>query len=131
MLTCTNAELYEDLGVRRLSSLVKESYRMNRPMQGSKVAADIRALVLQRLPLFLHDHQHDSPRVTYSSMQNEQVFSVQAYAEVGVVKVLKFGTVHVQKQLEVSAVANYDGGGIFRGTIKLSVSARTQVDMFE
>jgi hypothetical protein len=64
-------------------------------------------------------------------MQSEQVFAVQAYGEVGVVKVLKFGTVLVQKQLEVSAVANYDGGGIFRGSIKLAISAKTQVDMFE
>jgi hypothetical protein len=122
---------YEDLGARRLSTLVKESYKFSRPLAASQAAADVRALVLQRLPLFLHDHEHDSPRVSLSAMQTERGFAVQAYGDVGVVKVLKFGNVHVQKTLEASAVASLESRGMFSGQVQLAIAAKTQVDMFE
>lgn len=50
---------YEKLGSKRLSSLIYEEYKhVPSQNQSAKRAQDTRALVLERLPLFLHEHTH-------------------------------------------------------------------------
>lgn len=122
---------YAQLGSRRLSSLVKEEYRTRDEIRPSKVASDTRSLVLQRLPLFLHDHTHEGQRFTYQWLSKDDHFRVKAFNKVVVAKTLKFGTVFVSRTSEASAVAKQEGSTYLRGSVELWLSAHTQIDMFE
>lgn len=52
-------QFYEALGSRRLSALVHEDYKhVGSQNRSTKRAQDTRVLVLERLPLFLHEHTH-------------------------------------------------------------------------
>jgi hypothetical protein len=125
-------EFYEHLGARRLSSLVKEEYRTGQELRGSKTALDVRALVLQRLPLFLHDHTHEGQRIQYAWLNDDAHFVVRAFGRVAVAKTLKYGGIHENRSLDVSAVAKQDGGYSYgKGCVQLWLSGHTQVDMFE
>jgi hypothetical protein len=110
---------------------VKEEYRTSQELRSSRAAADTRALVLQRLPLFLHDHQHDGQRLSYSWLNTEGHFIVRAFGKVAVAKTLRFGNIHVSKTSEASAVARQEGSMMGRGVVQLWISGNTQVDMFE
>ena len=53
-LTC-HCRFYASLGSYRLSALVKEEYSPIGEVKNEALASDIRKLVLERLPLFLHE----------------------------------------------------------------------------
>lgn len=121
------AEFYLELGSRRLRSLVKETYRTGNEVRGLKKAAEVRSLILERLPLFLYEHTHAKTRVSLSWLNNEGNFTVQTFGKMVVVKTLKFGHISAVKNQEASAVAMQEG----RGPIKLWLAANDVTDMYE
>lgn len=115
-----------ELGSRRLSTLVKEEYKTSSEVKGSKVASDIRELILQRLPLFLHEHTH-SPRDSYDWLKDEKNFIVRTFGKLTVTKSLSFGDARLSSAQEASAVATR----VSHGAIELWLAEHTLVDMYE
>lgn len=118
---------YAALGSKRLSAIVKEDYRVNSEMKHNKSAADARALLLERLPLFLHEHTHTRTKVSLSWLSNEENFKVRVFGKLTVVKSLSFGDSTLKREQDASAAAKRSG----HGPIELWLSGSTQVDMYE
>lgn len=118
---------YLDLGSRLLSSLVKQEHRTTSEISGSAKVAEIRSLILERLPLFLHEHTHAAPRVKYSWLHDERHFVVRMYGKLTVLKTLQFGNIHATQTQESSALARRVGSG----PIELLLGYNSQVDMYE
>lgn len=116
-----------ELGSRKLRSLVKETYKTGNEVKGLKKAEEIRSLILERLPLFLHEHTHTKTRVSLSWLSNGGNFVVRTFGKIITVKTLKFGQISSVKNQEASAVAMQDG----RGPIQLWLSASDVPDMYE
>ncbi|KAF7315310.1 hypothetical protein MIND_00045600 [Mycena indigotica] len=120
-------EFYLLLGSRKLSSLVKEEYKTSAELKDSRVSAEIRALILERLPLFLHEHTHARTRVSFNWLNNDNHFVVTSYGKVAVTKTINFGDIRKSKTQEASAVAKRVGSG----PILLWIAGNSQVDMYE
>ncbi|KAJ7675084.1 hypothetical protein B0H17DRAFT_1170632 [Mycena rosella] len=120
-------EFYALLGSRRLSSLVKEEYKTSAEIPASRTAAEIRALILERLPLFLHEHTHARTRVTYNWLNSEAHFIVTSFGKLSVTKTLVLGELRKSRTQEASAVAKRIGAG----PIQLWLAGNSQVDMYE
>lgn len=118
---------YIALGSRRLSSLVKEEHKTSVEIKDSKLSSDIRSLILERLPLFLHEHTHAKTRVSYNWLTSDANFVVKTFGKVVVTKSLVFGTLRLEKTQEASAVAKRFG----YGAIQLWLAGNAQVDMYE
>ncbi|KAF8070283.1 hypothetical protein FPV67DRAFT_1486835 [Lyophyllum atratum] len=119
---------YAQLGSRRLSSLVKEDYQPAVEVKHSKVAADTRALILERLPLFLHEHSHARTRVSYTWLTSTVNFVVKTYGKLSVTKSLTFGDLRLSRKQDASAVAQRTGN---MGPIQLWIAGNAQIDMYE
>ncbi|KAJ7072465.1 hypothetical protein C8F01DRAFT_1104075 [Mycena amicta] len=115
------------LGSRKLSSLVKEEYKTSAQLNDSRLPTEIRTLILERLPLFLHEHTHARTRVSFNWLNNEQHFIVTSYGKLAVTKTLDFNGVRKSKTQEASAVAKRVGSG----PILLWIAGNSQVDMYE
>jgi uncharacterized protein DUF3684 len=120
-------ELHLFLGSPRLSSLIKENYEMSREDRHAKIGPDIRHLILERLPLFLHEHPQSRTKVSFNWLNEEKNFIVKVFGKLSVTKSLHHGNTHNSEKHEASAVANRDG----RGPIELWLAGNTQVDMYE
>ncbi|KAF7321474.1 hypothetical protein MKEN_00668100 [Mycena kentingensis (nom. inval.)] len=120
-------EFYLLLGSRRLSGLVKEDYKTTAELKGTQLPAQIRSLILERLPLFLHEHTHARTRVSFNWLNNEAHFIVTSFGKLSVTKSLAFGTIRKSKTQEASAVAKRAGSG----PIHLWIAGNSQVDMYE
>ncbi|CAL1709408.1 unnamed protein product [Somion occarium] len=120
-------DFYIELGSPRLSSLVREKFRTGTEIRGSKKAQEIRSLILERLPLFLHEHSHAKTKVPYTWLNNEQNFVVRTFGKIAVVKTLNFGQISASKSQDASAVAMQEG----RGAIQLWLSGNDLIDMYE
>ncbi|KAA1478156.1 hypothetical protein DENSPDRAFT_659742 [Dentipellis sp. KUC8613] len=120
-------EFYIALGSRRLSSLVKEEYKTTSELPSSQVASDTRALILERLPLFLHEHSHSKTKVSYSWLSKGNNFVVRTFGKLQVTRSLNYGDIRLSRSLDASAAAKTDG----RGPVELWLSGNTQVDMYE
>ncbi|KAG2339109.1 hypothetical protein BDR05DRAFT_1062316 [Suillus weaverae] len=118
---------YATLGSKRLSAVVKEDYRVNSEMKHNKSAADTRTLLLERLPLFLHEHTHTRTKVSLSWLSNQENFKVRVFGKLTVVKSLSFGDNNLKREQDASAAAKRSG----HGPIELWLSGSTQVDMYE
>ena len=118
---------YLDLGSRLLSTLVKQEHRTTSEISGSAKVAEIKSLILERLPLFLHEHTHAAPRVKYSWLHDERHFVVRMYGKLTVLKTLQFGNIHATQTQESSALARRVGSG----PIELLLGYNSQVDMYE
>lgn len=118
---------YLRLGSKRLSSLVKEEYQRTSEFKHSAVAGDTRALILERLPLFLHEHTHARTRVPYSWLTSNVNFVVRTYGKLSVTKSLAFGSISRSQKQDASAVAHRTG----QGPIELWIAGNSQVDMYE
>ncbi|OAX38848.1 hypothetical protein K503DRAFT_131582 [Rhizopogon vinicolor AM-OR11-026] len=118
---------YVALGSKRLGHIIKEDYRVNSEMKHNKSAADARTLLLERLPLFLHEHTHTRTKVTLSWLSNEQNFKVRVFGKLTVVKSLSYGDNTLKREQDASAAAKRVGNG----PIELWLSGSTQVDMYE
>jgi hypothetical protein len=116
-----------ELGARRLSSLVKEEYLLGGEIPNSKRARDTRNLILERLPIFLHEHHHAHMKVSLDWLHAETNFHVKSYGQIKVKKVLTYGKLHLERRQEASAVAK-------RSTsqrIDLSLADNAETDMYE
>ena len=82
---------------------------------------------MQRLPLFLHEHTHSPPRVSYNWLKEEKNFVVRTFGKLTVTKSLSFGDARLSRGQEASAVARRVG----YGAIELWLAGHTQVDMYE
>ncbi|KAF9562769.1 hypothetical protein CPC08DRAFT_749290 [Agrocybe pediades] len=118
---------YNKLGAPRLSRLVKEEYRTSVELPNSKVATDLRALVLQRLPLFLHEHNHARTKVSFSWLSAEKHFVVKAFGKLYVTKSLNYGSLNLSRKQDASAVSRRIG----TGPIELWIAGDAQLDMYE
>ncbi|KAG6857275.1 hypothetical protein H0H87_007108 [Tephrocybe sp. NHM501043] len=119
---------YSQLGSRRLSSLVKEEYQPSAEIKQSKIAAETRALILERLPLFLHEHSHARTRVSYTWLTSQVNFVVKTFGKLAVKKSLIFGDLRLSRQQDASAVASRTGN---TGPINLWIAGNAQIDMYE
>ncbi|KAJ6497900.1 hypothetical protein C8R45DRAFT_984590 [Mycena sanguinolenta] len=118
---------YMSLGSRRLSSLVREEYKTSAQSKDQQTATEIRALILERLPLFLHEHTHARTRVTYNWLNQEAHFIVTCFGKLSVTKTLDFGDIRTSRTQEASAAAKRIGSG----PINLWLAGNAQVDMYE
>ncbi|KZT69065.1 hypothetical protein DAEQUDRAFT_751065 [Daedalea quercina L-15889] len=118
---------YQELGSRPLSSLVKQEHRTTTEITGSPKAAEVRSLILERLPLFLHEHTHSAPRVKYNWLNDEKHFIVKMYGKLTVVKTLQFGNIRAMQTQESSALSRRSG----LGPVELLLGYNSQVDMYE
>ncbi|KXN90205.1 hypothetical protein AN958_04695 [Leucoagaricus sp. SymC.cos] len=118
---------YMELGSRRLSSLVKEEYLLGAEITQSKRSTTTRALILERLPIFLHEHNHARMKVSLDWLQAEMNFTVRSYGQIKVKKTLAYGKLHLERKQEASAVAR-------RGVsqrIELMLADNAEIDMYE
>ncbi|KZT22896.1 hypothetical protein NEOLEDRAFT_1137233 [Neolentinus lepideus HHB14362 ss-1] len=120
-------EFYIDLGCPRLSRLVREDYKTSNEIRGAKIAVETRTRVLERLPLFLHEHRHETLRFTFNWLNSGNNFVVKTFGKLIVTKSLKYETRFLSQEREASAAAKRDGNG----PIQLWLAGNTQVDMYE
>ncbi|KAH7929282.1 hypothetical protein BV22DRAFT_1081369, partial [Leucogyrophana mollusca] len=118
---------YASLGSRRLSNIIREDYKTTSEIKNSKTATDVRSLVLERLPLFLHEHTHARTRVSLGWLTNEQNFKVKTFGKLTVVKSLEFDDANLTRSQDASAAAKRRG----HGPIELWLAGNGQVDMYE
>ena len=116
-----------DLGSRRLSSLVKEEYLVRTEISNSKRPTYIRSLILERLPIFLHEHNHTKMKVSLDWLQIESNFQVKVYGQIKVKKTLSYGKLHLERRQEAWAVAQQ--GPAQR--IELMLADNAEVDFYE
>ena len=72
MAHCSTA-FYASLGSRRMSTIVREDYKVSNEISDKKTASDVWTLVLERLPLFLHEHTHARTNVSLSWLSAAQL----------------------------------------------------------
>lgn len=116
-----------ELGSRRLSSLVKEEYLLGVEIPSSRRANTTRTLILERLPIFLHEHNHARMKVSLDWLQAEANFQVRAYGQIKVKKALTYGKLRLERRQEASAVAQR--GSLQR--IELLLADNAEIDMYE
>ncbi|KDQ54066.1 hypothetical protein JAAARDRAFT_409896 [Jaapia argillacea MUCL 33604] len=119
---------YVELGCPRLSSLAREDYKTTSEVVGSRIASETRSLILQRLPLFLHEHTHEKPQVSYGWLNTGNNFRVKTFGKLTVTKSIKYEGKQLSQVREASAVARKDEYG---GPIQLWLAGNAQVDMYE
>ncbi|TRM69687.1 hypothetical protein BD626DRAFT_474972 [Schizophyllum amplum] len=117
-------KFYGALGSRRLSSIVKEDHNFGGEVANYKPALAMKALVLERLPLFLHDHSHARTMRVQLTPEN---LIVRAFGTLAVTKSLNFGKVRLSNRQDASAVAKRSG----YGKVELWVATNAQIDMYE
>ncbi|KAG7090828.1 hypothetical protein E1B28_009910 [Marasmius oreades] len=120
-------EFYIALGSRRLTSLVKEDPRHSEEIKNSKQATEIRNLILERLPLFLHEHTHAKTRHSYSWLKMPNHFVVKTFGKVSITKSLSYAGMELSSTQEASAVSHQSTGG----RVELWIAGHTQIDMYE
>ncbi|KAI5889804.1 uncharacterized protein SCHCODRAFT_02635666 [Schizophyllum commune H4-8] len=116
-------KFYANLGSRRLSSIVKEDFNFGGEVANHKPAQAIKALVLERLPLFLHDHSHARTMRVQLTADN---FIVRSFGTLAVTKTLNFGRLRLSNRQDASAVARRNGS-----QVELWVATNAQIDMYE
>ena len=121
------AGFYQYLGCKCLSNLVREDYRTAQEVYGHKTAQEIRSLILERLPLFLHEHTHATTRVSFTWLNNDRNFVVRTFGKITVTRSLNFAGAKSYKSLETSAIARREN----KGAIQLWLAGNAQVDMYE
>ena len=121
-------EFYAELGCRRLSVLVREQYHTSSEVTGSRKAAETRALILERLPLFLHEHSQSRMKVKFEWLQDEKNFVVRTFGKLSVTRSLNYASVSASHTAEASAIARRDPRS---GSIQLWLAGNTEVDMYE
>ncbi|KIK92678.1 hypothetical protein PAXRUDRAFT_829728 [Paxillus rubicundulus Ve08.2h10] len=118
---------YETLGSKRLTVVVREEYKASNERLNAKVASDVRTLVLERLPLFLHEHTHTRTKVSFSWLESPQNFRVKAFGNLSISRTLDVGNGKTVRTQDASAAAKRNG----QGPIELWLSYGGQVDMYE
>ena len=119
--------LYLSLGSPRLSSLVREDHRKSGEVPYSKIGAETRHLILERLPLFLHEHPQSRTKVSLDWLNKEKNFTVRVFRKLLVTKSLHHGDICDSKSYEASAVAKREENG----PVELWLAESKQVNMYE
>ena len=96
-------------------------------MHGHERAQEVRSLILERLPLFLHEHTYVVPRVSFLWLNDEENFIVRTFRKLEVTRSIDFAGVKLSKSIEASAISKQEG----RGEIQLWLACDMQVDMYE
>ena len=120
-------ELYALLGSPKLSSLVREDYTTSGDLPNSKIGAEIRDLILERLPLFLYEQLPERIKLSYDWMSNKNNFIVEVFEKISVIKTLHHGDIHESSSYDATAISNREG----RGPIKLLLAENNQLRMHE
>ncbi|KAF8523641.1 hypothetical protein JB92DRAFT_3140729 [Gautieria morchelliformis] len=120
-------QLYSNLGSPRLSTLVREEYKPTDIIRASQHAVKTRHLVLERLPLFLHERTPAQAAVSYSWLENSDNFVVTEVGKLVLTRTLQFGQTRIVKTQEASATAERKG----KGPIRLWIAGNNQLDLFE
>jgi hypothetical protein len=120
-------ELYLFLGSPRLSSLVKEHYRTSGEVPYSQIGVETRHLILERLPLFLHEYPQSSTKVSLNWLNKERNFIIKVFGKLLVTKSLHHGDICDSRSHEASAVAKREGNG----PIELWLAGNKQANMYE
>ncbi|CDZ96200.1 Transcription factor Opi1 [Phaffia rhodozyma] len=116
-------EFYLKLGSMKLSRQVKEDYSATGAVNSqSKLAYQTNHLILERLPIYLHEKQH--PITTETLRNSIEVYEVH---KLELKRTLRIGTI-VKTSIEpVSAAASEDRGG----KIRLAVSSSIDLELYE
>jgi hypothetical protein len=121
-------ELYVFLGSPRLSSLVREEYKMTGEVTCSKIGTETRHLILERLPLFLHEQLKTRTKISFDWLNEEKNFIVRVTRKLSVTKSLHHGDYyHCSGSMKASAVAKRKG----EGPIELWLAEDMKMDMYE
>ncbi|THU91523.1 hypothetical protein K435DRAFT_759191 [Dendrothele bispora CBS 962.96] len=120
-------DFYVYLGSRRLSSIVKEDHKTSVEVPRSKTAQAMRDLILERLPLFLHEYTHAKTKVSFNWLNGDGNFVVKTFGKLTVTKSLFYGDLRLTKSQDASAVAKRFG----YGPIQLWLAENVQQDMYE
>ena len=120
-------ELYSLLGSPNLSSLVREDYKTSRELPDSKIGAEIKHLILERLPLFLHKQSPSRTKLESDWLDNEKNFIVKVFERISVTKSLHHGDIHESTNHDASAIAKREGSG----PIELLLAGKKQLEMHE
>ena len=91
------------------------------------MAQEVRSLILERLPLFLHEHPYMVPKVTWTWLNNERNFIVQTFRRVTVTRNIDFPGGKLSKSIEASAISRHGS----EGEIQLWLACDMEVDTYE
>ncbi|KIY52910.1 hypothetical protein FISHEDRAFT_63575 [Fistulina hepatica ATCC 64428] len=126
----TLERFYHKLGSKRLSSVVQQKYSHSSELHNSKKADRIRSLVLERLPLFLHDRSQDTNgkmKVSMNWLTTTGSFKVRPFGKLTVTKTINYGGIRESMTIEASALAQRERDG----PIELFIAENGEVDMYE
>lgn len=118
-----SAEFYLWLGSRRLSSMIQEEHTRSAEVLGSSTASEIKTLILERLPLFLHEHTHSRTRIQFSWLSADNNLVVRTFGKLSTTKALVYEGQRLFRLQDASAVAERQG----KGPIELWLAGNTQV----
>lgn len=107
-----------------MSSVVEVSYKTSAAVPNSKIAVETRNLILERLPLFLHEHTHSKTKFTLAWLTSPEHFVVQMFGKLSITKKLRFGDAPT-RSLDALAYAVYENNRIV-----LFLAGNAQVDMY-
>lgn len=96
-------------------------------IKDSQFAEQTRRLVLERLPLFLHERTLAKTAVTYAWLNDPDHFLVAEVEKLKLTRTLQFGQSKMVKSQEASATADRKG----MGAVRLWICNYTQLDLFE
>lgn len=97
-------------------------------LKDAKKSLDTRELILERLPLFLHEHSHgEQTRVKFEWLNSQENFSVKTFGKLEVEKSLTHDELRLYKKQEASAVASKTR----TGSLQLWLAGHSQIDMYE
>ncbi|KAF8629109.1 hypothetical protein AX17_005695 [Amanita inopinata Kibby_2008] len=120
-------ELYLRLGARRLSSLVKEAYSKGAEVVSSPLSMKTRKLILERLPLLLHEHTTSHLKFSIQWLNSENNFVVKTFRGLQITKSFALGNVRLTQKQDASAVAHRSEAG----PVSLWLSNTIEIDMYE
>lgn len=118
-------EFYVKLGSRPLSAVVQNECEATNEMGPSKDASDIRSLVLERLPLFLHEHPTRT-KAAYSCFKNGEKFFVKVFGSLSLSRILDYGGDHLLRKQAMTAFALHEND-----SVQLLLAGNMEVDMYE
>jgi hypothetical protein len=110
-----------------LSSLVKEEYGNGVEDTAAPLSTTIRRLVLERLPLFLHERNASQLRFPFQWLNSEKNFVVKTFRGLSITKSFVLGSTRRFQKQDASAIAYRSTAG----PVFLNLSKTTDLDMYE
>lgn len=116
-----------NLGSRKLSTHVEETCTSSAEMLGNRKTADIRRLILERLPIFLHEHTHTKPKITFNYLNNDKHFVVRTFGKLQMTKTFTIGATKIAHTEETTAFSPRVTGGV----LSLFLAGNIPLDLYE